>query len=228
MKEIRAVFIKQLMDTIKNKAVLIHFLMFPVFTAILENTVKLPEMPEHFFTRLFCVMFIGMAPLACTASIISEEKEKGTLRALIMSGVKPILYLIGVTLYVGLFCMAGATAFMVSGEFFGKSGVVFMAVMAIGIAISMIIGSVIGIFCSNQMSATSVTTMVMTVFAFLPMISMFNDTAAKISRFTYSQQVSNIINGVEIDGKSIAVFSMNIFVAVVLFVVAYRKKGLNK
>ena len=76
MKNICAVFLKQVSDTLKNKTVLIQFLMFPVLVIIMENAVKIEDMPEHFFARLFAVMFVGMAPLTCMSAIISEEKEK--------------------------------------------------------------------------------------------------------------------------------------------------------
>lgn len=75
MKEITAVFLKQINETLKNKTVLIQFLMFPILTLIMENTIRIDGMPEHFFAKLFAVMFVGMAPLTCMASIISEEKE---------------------------------------------------------------------------------------------------------------------------------------------------------
>ena len=41
MKNIDAVFLKQLKETFKNKSILIHFLMFPVMVIIMENAVKL-------------------------------------------------------------------------------------------------------------------------------------------------------------------------------------------
>lgn len=94
MKEITAVFLKQINETLKNKTVLIQFLMFPILTLIMENTIRIDGMPEHFFAKLFAVMFVGMAPLTCMASIISEEKEKNTLRVLVMSNVKPFQYLL--------------------------------------------------------------------------------------------------------------------------------------
>ena len=80
MKNIKAVFMKQILDTIKNKTVFIQFLMFPIIAVIMENAVKIEDMPEHFFAKLFAVMFIGMSPLSCMSAIISEEKEKNTLR----------------------------------------------------------------------------------------------------------------------------------------------------
>ena len=94
MNNITTIFIKQIKDTLKNKSVLIQFLMFPLLTVLMENAIHMENMPEHFFVKLFSSMFIGMAPLVSTASIIAEEKEKDTLRVLMMSNVHPIQYLL--------------------------------------------------------------------------------------------------------------------------------------
>lgn len=37
MKNISAIFVRQIKDTLKNKSVLIQFLMFPVMTLIMET-----------------------------------------------------------------------------------------------------------------------------------------------------------------------------------------------
>ena len=108
MRNVGVIFKKQLKDTLKNKTVLIQFLMFPVMTLIMENCINVPDMPELFFTKLFAIMYMGMAPLTSVASIISEEKEKNTLRVLMMANVKPWEYLAGVGLYVWVLCMTGA------------------------------------------------------------------------------------------------------------------------
>ena len=117
MKNITAVFLKQIKETFRNKTILIQFLMFPVMVIIMENAIKLENMPEHFFVKLFAVMFVGMAPLTCMSAIISEEKEKNTLRALMMSNVKPFEYLIGVGAYVFIMCIIGAVVFAVCGGY---------------------------------------------------------------------------------------------------------------
>ena len=80
---------KQLKDTFKNKTILIQFLLFPIMTLVMENAINMEGMPDLFFTKLFSVMYIGMAPLTSVAAIISEEKEKNTLRVLMMANVKP-------------------------------------------------------------------------------------------------------------------------------------------
>lgn len=230
MKNITAVFLKQIKETFRNKTILIQFLMFPVMVIIMENAIKLENMPEHFFVKLFAVMFVGMAPLTCMSAIISEEKEKNTLRALMMSNVKPFEYLIGVGAYVFIMCIIGAVVFAVCGGYEGKDLLVFMVIMGAGILLSSLTGAVIGVFSKNQMSATSITIPVMMIFSFLPMLSMFNENIEKVARITYSQQMSILINGIGNAGikpESIIIIAVNFVVASILFTLAFRKKGLE-
>lgn len=230
MKNITAVFLKQIKETFRNKTILIQFLMFPVMVIIMENAIKLENMPEHFFVKLFAVMFVGMAPLTCMSAIISEEKEKNTLRALMMSNVKPFEYLLGVGAYVFIMCIIGAVVFAVCGGYEGKDLLVFMAIMGAGILLSALTGAVIGVFSKNQMSATSITIPVMMIFSFLPMLSMFNENIEKVARITYSQQMSILINGIgnsAIKPESIIIIAVNFVVASILFTLAFRKKGLE-
>lgn len=230
MKNTAVIFRKQLSDTLKNKTILIQFLMFPVLVIIMENLVRIEDMPEHFFVKLFAVMFVGMAPLTCMSAIISEEKEKNTLRVLMMSNVRPAEYLAGVGAYVFVMCSAGMAVFAAAGGYSGTGLVRFIAVMSAGIILSELTGAVIGVFSRNQMTATSVTVPVMMIFSFLPMLSMFNDTVRNAARITYSQQISDLINGIGTSGisaESVIVIAVNAVIAAALFVIVYRRKGLE-
>lgn len=226
MKNMIAIFKKQGKDTLRNKTVLIQFLMFPVITLIMNNTVRIPDMPENFFVNLFATMYIGMAPLTSIAAIISEEKEKNTLRVLIMSNVKPYEYLMGIGSYVWLACVTGSLVICLAGHYDRKTGLVFMGIMAVGIFISLLIGAVIGIASRTQMMATSITVPVMMIFSFLPMLSLFNSTIEKIAKFVYSEQISRMlghINSLELTAERISVIGINIFIAMAVFVAIFRK-----
>lgn len=230
MTNISAIFLKQMKETFKNKTILIQFILFPAFALIMENAVKINDMPDHFFVKLFAVMFVGMAPLTCVSSVISEEKEKNTLRVLMMSNVKPSQYLFGVGSYIWLMCMAGAFVFAFCGNYSGKELIIFLLVMAAGVLLSILIGAIIGICCKNQMTATSLTVPVMMIFSFLPMISMFNERIAAIAKITYSQQISLLINGIgstPIPFESIAIISVNLLLAVICFAMVFQKRGLK-
>ena len=97
------IFKKQIKDTLKNKAIFIQFVMFPIMTLIMNNTIQFDEIPENFFVLLFAAMYIGMAPLVSISAIISEEKEQNTLRVLLMANVRPHESLLGIGSYVWLF-----------------------------------------------------------------------------------------------------------------------------
>lgn len=228
MRNIGIVFKKQLMDTLKNKTVLIQFIMFPAMTIIMENAIQIQGMPENFFTKLFAVMYMGMAPLTSVASIISEEKEKNTLRVLMMANVKPWEYLAGVGIYVWTLCMAGAG--VMSTGLPSEQIPFFLGVMAAGFIISIAVGACIGIFSSNQMVATSLFMPVMMVFSFAPMLAMFNDKIEKVARIFYTQQLRLLMNQMSFDGikkETILVVLINALLGVVLFFAAFKKKGLE-
>ena len=226
IRKITAILEKQLKDTLKNKEVLIQFLMFPVMALIMENTVSIDGMPEGFFVKLFSSMYIGMAPLTAMSAIVAEEKEKNTLRVLLMSDVKAGEYLLGVGSYVWAACMLGSCVLAVAGGFRGKELAVFLSVMCIGIVISLLAGAAVGIWSRTQMAATSVTVPVMMVFSFLPMIGMFNEGIKKLADMTYSGQIygwMQQISSLELGVKNLAVVGCNLLVAVICFAAAYRK-----
>ena len=219
---------KQLIDTFKNKTVLIQFIMFPLLTILMEKTIKIDDMPEHFFTNLFSVMYIGMAPLTSVASIIAEEKERNTLRVLIMANVKPVQYLLGVCIYVWAICMLGAGLIATGLD---RSDIPFyMLIMAIGFALSALIGACIGLYAKNQMAATSAVMPVMIIFAFLPMLSMFNDNIKKVARFFYTEQLKRLLDEMTFDGmktSTVIILAFNAVLMILLFLGLFKKKGLE-
>lgn len=230
MNHIRTIFWKQIKDTLKNKTVLVQFIMLPVLTIIMNNTIHIKDMPRNYFITLFSCMYIGMAPLTSMASVISEEKEKNTLRVLMMSNVKPLEYITGIGGYLWIICMMGAAVFCITGQYSEKEAVIFLIIMGIGILTSLIIGAAIGAWSKNQMTATSVTVPIMMIFSFLPMLSMFNDTIAKIARVTYSGQISILMNNIanaSIKSESIIIISINILLALSAFIYTYKKCGLS-
>ena len=230
LRKIRAVFWKQIKDTLKNKAVLIQFLMFPLLGVIMEMSVDIEGLADNYFVMLFATMYIGMAPLSSIAAIISEEKETNTLRVLIMSNVKANEYLIGVGSYVVGACMVGAIIFGVTGGYSGGRLLMFILIMTVGIILSTLLGSVIGVGCKSQMAATSIVVPVMILFSFLPMISMFNETIAKVSKFTYTQQINSLLNQVDqfsMNNESLTIIAVNMIVFLTLFSYVYGRGRFN-
>lgn len=106
-----------------------------------------------------------------------------------------------------------------------------MAVMAVGMVISILLGAAIGMWSKDQMSATSLQVPVMCVFSFLPMIAQFNDQVARVAKFFYTQQLYNIvldIENVKISMENVVIIGANALLILVFFFLAYRKEGLSK
>ena len=230
MKNSIIIFRKQVKDTGRNLALGIQFIMFPLMAVIMENAIQVEDMPPHFFVGMFAVMHIGMAPLNVMAAVISEEKEKNTLRMLFFGSVKPVEYLLGIGGFVFSACMAGTVVFAVVGGYGGVEFLRFLLIMAAGICVSMLLGAVIGILTKSQISATTIATPTMMVFAFLPMLAMFNETIAKVADYAYSQQVQLMLNGLAsgtgTEPKSLLVIAVSAVIAAGLFIYAYRRGGL--
>lgn len=223
---VEAILWKQYKDTLKNKTILIQFLMFPFMTVIMENAVEIPGMPEHFFANLFAVMYIGMAPLTCMASVIAEEKEKNTLRVLQMCNVKAMEYLIGNAGYIITMCFLGSVIIGIAGGYRGTELAAFLLILLLGHCISVLLGGAVGVWSKNQMAATSMTVPVMMILSFLPMLSMFNETIGKVAKYIFSQQLYVMINSIgniQADTEMVMVLLGNIAVIGGAFFTAYKK-----
>lgn len=222
---------KQWKDTFKNKTVLIQFILFPLMTLVMENVISMEGMPEHFFARLFSVMYVGMAPLTSAAAIIAEEKEKNTLRVLIMANVKPVEYLMGVGSYLWILCMAASVVMGTVAGLRGMEFFIYEAVMAMGILLSILLGSAIGIYSENQMMATSLSLPVMMVFSFAPMLSQFNEKIANAAQILYTQQMSKIFAEMSLSGTDVKGYvwiCVNASFFLMLFLIIFKKKGLEQ
>jgi len=228
MRNVWIIIKKQWKDTLKNKTILIQFVMVPVLTLVMERAIHVNGMPELFFTKLFSVMYIGMAPLTSVAAILSEEKEKNTLRVLMNANVKAWQYLLGVGVYVWCICMIGA--FVMSTGIESAHRIMYLCLMGMGLIISILAGACVGIFAKSQMSATSLVIPTMMVLAFAPMLAMFNENIAKVAKVFYTQQIRlqmNNLSFANISWESVFVLCVNAVILVVLFGVIYRRKGLE-
>ena len=59
MKNTAIIYKKQLKDTGKNMALWIQFVMFPIMAAIMENSIRVENMPDHFFVGMFTLQPAG-------------------------------------------------------------------------------------------------------------------------------------------------------------------------
>lgn len=231
MRSTKAIFIKQAKDMFKNPMVLVMFIVFPAVAFIMTYFVPIPEndfVSENMFVTMMAAIFAGMGLITAASDVIAEDIERGSLRFLVIAGVKPHQYLLGTG---GFFLLAGAVTsviFALIGSFTGMDFVKFMVIMITGTATSILLGTVIGMLSKNRQAATSLGMPVAVIVGFTPMIANFNETVQKVAGILYTQQINVIVNDFSASlVKPLLVIASNIAVLTFLFIIAYKKKGLR-
>lgn len=228
---ILGIFEKQIKDLLKNLQVLILFFVYPVVALIMTSAMsgQLDFGPGTFFVSIFATMHSIFSPIVATISIISEEKEKNTLRALIMSNVKPLDYLISIGGFVFIATMLSGLIFLFAGDFTSEAILKLLLSMSIGTICSIILGLSIGAYSKNMAAANAIAVPVGMVFAFLPMLATFNKKIDDVSRFTYGYQISKLISG---DSLNLAfadwmVILANLVVFIIMFIIVFKRNKLE-
>ena len=230
MRPVKAVFVKQVIDLVRNWAVLIQVVVFPLVALVFTELVAKADegIPDTMFVTMFAAVFAGMSMTITASSILAEDRETGALRFLVMAGVKPHQYLAGVGGVLLVISAAVAVVFALLGGFSGTTFVVFVAVMWLGSAASVILGATLGLLAKNQQAALGLAMPLAMVVGFVPMLTLFNDTIAKAFAWLYTQQVNVVAN--DLTGslaRPVLVIGANMVVLVVLFGLVYRRKGLR-
>lgn len=222
-----AIFHKQCKDSLHNLPTLMIMLIYPVVAFIMITAVG-EEGASEMFISMFATMHCCFAPATIASNILSEEKEKGTLRSLILSGVGRVNYLVSVSLFVIIMTMFTGSAFLLMDSFDRESLWKFLAAMLSGAVISTLLGLCIGIDSKNVSAANGIAVPAGLTLTLIPMLSNFNDTIAKVSQWLYSGRISLILRQSEtLCGETAAVMLAYLVVFSVGVVLLFKKKGLE-
>ncbi|MCL2702761.1 MAG: hypothetical protein FWE91_04025 [Defluviitaleaceae bacterium] len=230
MKSIKAIFAKQAKDMLKSPMALVMFLVFPAVALMMTQLVAKSndDIPANMFVTMMAAIFAGMGLITAVSDAIAEDIERRSLRFLVIAGVKPYQYLIG----AGGFYLLGGTvtsvAFALIGDFTMTETFKFLAIMVSGVAASVLIGATIGIYAKNRQMSTALGMPVAMLVGFTPMVATFNEPIERVAGVLYTQQINVIVNDFSISiYRPLLVIASNIAVLTVLFIIAYKKKGLK-
>ncbi|MCL2547497.1 MAG: ABC transporter permease [Oscillospiraceae bacterium] len=239
MNSVKSIFKKQIKDIYSNQATLMQFIVFPAVAFAMTHFVARSygfDGPETMFITMMSAAFVGMALVPFVAGIIAEDRETKSLRFLVMAGVKPLSYLLGIGGVVFFVSLFPAVAFALMGRLSGQQVGLFMAIFMSGVIASILLGLTIGIFAKNQQAATGLAMPIAMLLGTGPMVAPFNETIGRVFNIFYTQQLNVVMNSFHVvDGyqpdvnlvESFTIIGANIAVLVVLFVVAFVKKGLK-
>ena len=243
MRNLKAIFKKQLKSTVKNPQILFQFIMFPLlaflmdimmvtdFEGIPEDIAAMLEANMPNMATMQASMFAGMGLIMVIAGIVAEDIEKKSLRFLMMAGVKPGAYLLGTSSVIFFVSFFTSVAFSFIGGFTGLDFWIFTASMMSGVTGSIVLGATIGILTKNQQSASAISLPVGLLLGFGPLMAQFNDRLARMLHIFYTQQLNVVANYLTAGAdtplwQSFAIMWANVAVLGILFAIVFNKKGL--
>ena len=230
MRSVKAIFIKQAKDMTKNFSVLVMFILFPLVAFGMTEFVARGnyDISDTMFTTMMASIFVGMALIQSACTIIAEDREKKSLRFLVIAGVKPLAYLLGIGGVIFIASLISSLAFGYIGGFDRTEFAAFMAVMMSGAVASIILGATIGIYSKNQQAATGLSMPIAVVLGFGPMVAQFNERIESVVRIFYTQQINVVVNDFAAGlAQTLIIIWLNIAVLTIIFILAYSKKGLR-
>ncbi len=222
-RNIVALLSKQVKDTCKNLQVLVLFFIFPIIAFVMSNTLPTEAGGAMFFISLFATMHCVFAPLVAAASIIAEEKEKNTLRILILSNVTMPEYLIAIGCFIIFLTLLTGCSFLIMDPAIMAHGLSFMGILFMGCLVSASFGMCLGLQSRNASAANALAVPFGMIFSFVPMLASFDESIAKISRFTYGQQISFFITELKPDAPGLGVIAVNLILLLGIGVILYRR-----
>jgi len=224
MNAIKAVFTKQMNDLPKNFAGMGLFIIWPIMAFAMGSVMGEAEANA----AMFAAMLIGSGPMVSIANNVAEDNEYKSLRFLVMAGVKPWQYLVGLAGSVLLASAVSLAALIWIGGFTGDVLIRLLIIAALGLVASSILGGAVGIFAKNVQSASALSTPLMMIFAFTPLFAGFNETVAHVAEFMFPYQVLMVVLNPYADFvRALIVTGGSIVVLLAIFAVAYKKKGLR-
>jgi len=228
MRNIRAVFTKQMLSYIRNSeryGTALVFLAIPFAILLL-----VPGAGEDraIIVAQFITMFVGISMIFAASAFIIEDRTTMNLRFMGMAGVKPFQYLIGTCAMLLIVSLVGNLLFALQSLYTGTALINFMTVSMLGAANSMFLG----ITLSLSPKTASFAPVSGLILGIGPMFSNVNEFLSMIFSFTYTQQVTNVIRGEDIDITGDITFPLqiiliNMAVIFILFVILNMRNGLD-
>lgn len=234
IRRVNALFIKEVKDISKNMNVLFMAALPIIFCVIYLNLYKGGEETKIYLFDLCLGMNLILVSSFVIAMLIAEEKEKNTLRTLMLSSVSPMEFLAGkaaITLLLSE--VVNVIMFFITGigiQYLFK----YILITTLVVISMMEIGAAVGLLAENQMATGTIGMPIFMILLMIPMFSRINNTLKNIAQLLPNYNMSIILQRI-FSGKSagpgsaynIAVILAWIIIGAVGFGLIYNKKRLD-
>lgn len=236
MRIVKTLIKKDFKNCIANKSVLLS-LAIPIGFCVLYNYIfqEMLETSSPFVLQLCAILAISGVPITILPVMIAEEKEKYTLRSLMLAQVGGMEFLAGkVTVCMGLTLCDAILVYLLAGvqtKYFGVY-VVLILISSLGLTF---LGAVMGLVAKDQTSAGTMGTPLLIAVMVPPIFSELGGMLEKIAVIMPTTSFQTILFSV-MDGNSVferanltaaAVCIVWIVAGFAVFHVFYKRRGID-
>ncbi|SIS49590.1 ABC transporter permease [Salimicrobium flavidum] len=228
-KRIQAVVIKDYRDLLKN-AYMLSTAVIPLFLAFAINQREEVQSPAMFMPITISMVIVGAF---IQASVIAEEKEKNTLRGLLMSPLNTAEIFIGKSLLSAILTIIMIVAVILIGNInMPDQTLLFTAAILISLTIFISIGTILGLVSRTVMETSVIGIPVLFVFGmsdiFQTMIE--SEWVIDVTGYLPDQQFVQLLlqlqNGQAV-GEHFLVLSTWAIALVILTIFIFKKRRFN-
>ncbi|GKV56079.1 ABC transporter permease [Sporosarcina sp. NCCP-2222] len=227
-KRVNAIFMKDYKDFSRNFAVSIVIFLSPVLAAI-YGRIGVTAIESHYMLINLTFAMVAAFVQSC---LIAEEKEKNTLRGLMLSPASTTEILTGKSLLSLVLTLFTILLSMFLAEYKPAN----IAVVAIAILLSALfyiaLGTLLGLFAKSVMEASVIVLPVMVIFSFGTFITSLAEQYPILKAATYLPNIQLLEIGIKVEAGAgfgdvwlqLAVIAAWVVVMFMLTAVVYRKR----
>ena len=225
--KIKALLQKDAKDLTKNSSAVLLACIGVLFTALYSVMDFGGEgFPPEMLLAFGAGMNVSMFPVAAMSMLIAEEKEKHTLRTLMLSNVSAQEFLLSkAVLLLAISQVVNIICFFIAGA--QSSFLLYFGVTALTTVCVLLFGALVGLLSKNQMSTGVASTPFALILLMPAIFGRIDEGIAKFAQFT---PVYAMLELFQPTGRAlffVAVLLVWIVFAAVSFSIVYRKKRLD-
>lgn len=230
---------------LNNKNQLFMILLPVIFALLYQNIfsdmmIDAESSPSSEFGATFVLMLssivnLSALPISALSMMVAEEKEKNTMRTLMLCDVSATEFLISKILVVLASVELSACAIFVitKADMTYLLGFLFLTLI---VALSiLLLGAVVGLVAKDQMSTGTLSSPIMLLLMMPPMFAQMNSTIASVAKWLPTTSFMSITqsllqNGILFSSDLIfdyAIIFLWIILGIFIFAFVYRKKGID-
>ncbi|PGZ94426.1 ABC transporter permease [Bacillus pseudomycoides] len=231
MKRFSAIVRKEMYDAGKNSQILIMALL-PIILALFYSNI---DSQKEFFAGFTVAMTLTMVGSFVQAIMIAEEKEKHTLRVLMLSPANSLEVILGKSVLTIFFVIVSSFAcLLILGTLKGNIGMLIV-ILLMGTLLCIILGTIVGLLSQNMAQTSIVGMPIFLLFTLGPMLQEIvkNEVVKKAVGFLPTSHIMEAV-GKAIHGKGFSAIQEHlinnaIWIAflIVICLFVYKKKQLD-